>query len=109
MFFHGAVWIAGNFENHKRLVRDLVVRSGAVAVFPEYTPVPEAQFPAKIQQAHSAAVWVSRHGDELAVDGSKLAVTGQQRGRQHGRRRHPHGARPRRRRTSSTSNCCGRP
>ena len=25
MFFHGAVWIAGNFENHARLVRDLVV------------------------------------------------------------------------------------
>jgi acetyl esterase len=31
MFFHGAVWIAGNFANHKRLVRDLVVGSGAVA------------------------------------------------------------------------------
>jgi acetyl esterase len=42
MFFHGAVWIAGNSENHKRLVRDLVVGSGAVAVFPEYTPVPTA-------------------------------------------------------------------
>ena len=76
MFFHGAVWIAGNFENHKRLVRDLVVGSGAVAVFPEYTPVPEARFPVQIEQAYSAAVWVSRHGDELAVDGSKLAVTG---------------------------------
>jgi acetyl esterase len=76
MFFHGAVWIAGNFENHKRLVRDLFVGSGAVAVFPEYTPVPEARFPVQIEQAYSAAVWVSRHGDELAVDGSKLAVTG---------------------------------
>jgi acetyl esterase len=76
MFFHGAVWIAGNFENHKRLVRDLVVGSGAVAVFPEYTPVPEARFPVQIEQGYSAAVWVSRHGDELAVDGSKLAVTG---------------------------------
>jgi acetyl esterase/lipase len=42
IFHHGAVWIASNFENHKRLVRDLVVGSGAVAVFPEYTPVPEA-------------------------------------------------------------------
>jgi acetyl esterase len=44
MFYHGAVWIAGNFENHKRLVRDLVVGSQAAAVFPEYTPVPDAQF-----------------------------------------------------------------
>ena len=76
MFFHGAVWIAGNFENHKRLVRDLVVGSGAVAVFPEYTPVPEARYPVQIEQAHAAAVWVSQHGDDLGVDGTKLAVTG---------------------------------
>jgi acetyl esterase len=76
MFFHGAVWIAGNFENHKRLVRDLVVGSGAVAVFPEYTPVPDARFPVQIEQAYAAAMWVSRHGDDLAVDGERLAVTG---------------------------------
>ena len=33
LFIHGGVWIAGDFENHKRLVRDLVVGSGAAAVF----------------------------------------------------------------------------
>jgi acetyl esterase/lipase len=76
MFFHGAVWIAGNFANHKRLVRDLVVGSGAVAVFPEYTPVPEAMFPVQIEQAYAATVWVSQNGEDLSVDGSKLAVTG---------------------------------
>jgi acetyl esterase len=76
MFFHGAVWIAGNFENHKRLVRDLVVGSGAVAVFPEYTPVPEAQYPVQIEQAHAAAVWVAQNAEEIDVDGSKMAVTG---------------------------------
>jgi acetyl esterase len=76
MFFHGAVWIAGNFENHKRLVRDLVVGSGAVAVFPEYTPVPEAQYPVQIEQAYAAATWVAKNADEISVDGSKMAVTG---------------------------------
>jgi acetyl esterase len=76
MFFHGAVWIAGNFENHKRLVRDLVVGSGAVAVFPEYTPVPDAQYPVQIEQAYAATAWVSQHGGELGVDGGRLAVTG---------------------------------
>jgi acetyl esterase/lipase len=76
MFFHGAVWIAGNFENHKRLVRDLVVGSGAVAVFPEYTPVPEARYPVQIEQAHAAAVWVTKNAAEIDVDASKMAVTG---------------------------------
>jgi acetyl esterase len=76
MFFHGAVWIAGNFENHKRLVRDLVVGSQAAAVFVEYTPVPEAQFPVQIDQAYQSTVWASEHGDDIGVDGSKLAVCG---------------------------------
>jgi acetyl esterase len=43
MFFHGGGWVLGDFPTHQRLVRDLVVESGAVAVFPDYTPSPEAQ------------------------------------------------------------------
>jgi acetyl esterase len=76
MFYHGAVWIAGNFENHKRLVRDLVVGSQAAAVFVEYTPVPEARFPVQINEAYESAVWVTGHGDDIGVDSSKLAVCG---------------------------------
>ena len=76
MFFHGAVWIAGNFENHKRLVRDLVVGSRAAAVFLEYTPVPEAQFPVQINQAYESTLWVTEHGDEIGLDSGRLAVSG---------------------------------
>jgi acetyl esterase/lipase len=76
MFYHGAVWIAGNFENHKRLVRDLVVGSQAAAVFVEYTPVPDARFPVQINEAYESAVWVTEHGDDIGVDSSKLAVSG---------------------------------
>jgi acetyl esterase len=74
MFFHGAVWIAGNFENHRRLVRDLVVGSGAIAVFPEYTPVPEARYPVQIEQAYAATAWASRHFEArpLAVCGNSV-------------------------------------
>ncbi|ANI90521.1 alpha/beta hydrolase [Arachidicoccus ginsenosidimutans] len=76
MFFHGGGWILGDYPTHKRLVRDLVVNSGAVAVFPDYTPSPEAHFPVAINQAYAATKWVSEHGDEIAVNGSKLAVAG---------------------------------
>jgi acetyl esterase/lipase len=76
MFFHGAVWIAGNFENHTRLVRDLVVGSQAAAVFVEYTPVPDARFPVQIEQAYEAAVWVTENGPDIGVKSDRLAVTG---------------------------------
>jgi acetyl esterase len=76
IFFHGAVWIAGNFENHARLVRDLVVGSQAAAVFVEYTPVPDARFPVQLEQAYESAVWVSEHGADIGVKSDRLAVSG---------------------------------
>lgn len=76
LFIHGGVWIAGNFENHKRLVRDLVVGSGAAAVFVEYTPIPDAVFPTQVEQNYAAAKWVAENGKEIGVDGSRLAVAG---------------------------------
>ena len=76
MFFHGGGWILGDFQTHERLVRDLVVQSGAVAVFVNYTPSPEARYPVAINQAYAATKWVAEHGGEIGVDGSRLAVVG---------------------------------
>jgi acetyl esterase len=76
LFIHGGVWIAGNFENHKRFVRDLVVGSHAAAVFPEYTPIPDAVYPTQIEENYVAAKWVAAHGAEIGVDGSRMAVAG---------------------------------
>lgn len=76
LFIHGGVWIAGDFENHKRLVRDLVVRSGVVAVFVEYTPIPDAIFPTQIEQSYAVAKWLADHGAVIGVDGSRMAVAG---------------------------------
>lgn len=76
MFFHGGGWILGDFLTHKRLVRDLVVGSGAAAVFVNYTPSPEAHYPVAINQAYAATKWVAEHADEINVDASRLAVAG---------------------------------
>lgn len=76
MFFHGGGWVLGDFPTHKRLVRDLVVNSGAAAVFVNYTPSPEAHYPIAINQAYSATKWVAAHGAEINVDGKRLAVVG---------------------------------
>ncbi|NDI98907.1 alpha/beta hydrolase [Flavobacterium sp. LaA7.5] len=76
MFFHGGGWVLGDYPTHKRLVRDLVVASGAAAVFPDYTPSPEAQYPIAINQAYAATKWVAAHGTEIGIDGKNLAVVG---------------------------------
>lgn len=76
MFFHGGGWVLGDFPTHQRMVRDLVVNSGAAAVFVDYTPSPEAHYPVAINQAYAATNWVAQHGKEIGVDGKRLAVAG---------------------------------
>lgn len=75
-FIHGGVWIVGNFENHKRLLRDLVVGTGDVGVFVEYTPLPQAKFPTQLDESYAALQWVSKHAGEFGADGSRIAVAG---------------------------------
>jgi acetyl esterase/lipase len=76
LFIHGGVWIAGDFENHKRLVRDIAVGSNSAVVFVEYTPIPDAVFPTQLEESYTAAKWVAAHGDEIGVDGQRMAVAG---------------------------------
>lgn len=76
LFFHGGGWVLGDYPTHKRLVRDLVVASGYPAVFVEYTRSPEVKFPVALNQCYAATQWVARHGDEIDIDGSRIAVVG---------------------------------
>jgi acetyl esterase/lipase len=76
IYIHGGGWVLGDYPTHRRLVRDLVVDSGAVAVFPDYTPSPEARYPTAINQIYAATKWIAQHGDEIGVNGKNLAVVG---------------------------------
>ena len=76
MFFHGGGWVLGDYPTHERLIRDLVVGSGAAAIYVDYTPSPEARYPTAINQAYAATKWVADNGSKIGVDGSHLAVAG---------------------------------
>ncbi|MEL6656101.1 MAG: alpha/beta hydrolase [Bacteroidota bacterium] len=76
IFVHGGGWILGDYPTHKRMVRELVVRTGAVGVFVNYSPSPEKQFPTAINEIYAATKWVADNGDEINVDGSQLGIIG---------------------------------
>ena len=76
MFFHGGGWVLGDYPTHERLIHDLVLGSGAAAVYVDYTPSPEAKFPTAINQAYAATHWVAENGRQIGVDGKRLAVVG---------------------------------
>jgi acetyl esterase/lipase len=76
LFIHGGVWIVGNFQNHQRLLRDLVVGSGQIGVFVEYTPLPAAKYPTQLDESYAALKWVAAHAGEFGADGSRIAIAG---------------------------------
>jgi acetyl esterase len=76
IFIHGGGWVLGEFPTHLRMVRDLVVLSGAVGVHVNYTQTPDAAYPQAINEIYAATKWVAEHGAEIKVDGKRLAVVG---------------------------------
>lgn len=76
LFIHGGVWIVGNFQNHQRLLRDLVVGSNQIGVFVEYTPLPEAKFPTQLEESYAVLKWVAEHAREFGADGTRIAIAG---------------------------------
>jgi acetyl esterase/lipase len=76
LFIHGGVWIVGNFQNHQRLLRDLVVGSGQIGVFVEYTSLPAARYPTQLEESYAALKWVAAHASEVGADGNRIAVAG---------------------------------
>jgi acetyl esterase len=76
LYTHGAGWVFGDAHTHDRLVRDLAVGTGAAVVFPEYDRSPEVRYPVANEQSYSAARWVTEHGSEHDLDGSRIAIAG---------------------------------
>lgn len=76
IFIHGGGWVLGDYPTHRRMVHDLVVLSGAAGVFVNYTRTPDAKYPTAINEIYAATKWVAAHGNEINVDGKRLAVVG---------------------------------
>ncbi|MFJ5519240.1 alpha/beta hydrolase [Streptomyces griseoluteus] len=76
VYIHGGGWVLGSETTHDRLVRQLANGADAAVVFVNYTPSPEARYPVAIEQAYAASKWVAEHGQEIGVDGTRLAVAG---------------------------------
>ncbi|MGI9606913.1 MAG: alpha/beta hydrolase [Acidimicrobiales bacterium] len=76
VYFHGGGWVFGTLETHDAVCRAMCALSSAVVVSVDYRLAPESPFPAAPDDAEAATVWVIEHGDEIGVDGARVAVGG---------------------------------
>ncbi len=76
VFYHGGGWVQGSPDTHDGLCRILAKKAGAVVVSVDYRLAPEHVFPAAIDDAYAALLWVSENGKLLNIEPKKIAVAG---------------------------------
>lgn len=76
VYCHGGRFISGDLETHDPVCRDLAARSGCAIVAVDYRLAPEHRFPAALDDAYDAAMWVRVNGKELGIDTERVGVGG---------------------------------
>src|SRR5215213_10426179 len=75
-FFHGGGFIAGDLDTHDPLCRELAVASRTLLLAVNYRLAPEHPFPAGLEDAYDATVWLAGAAAELGANPHRLAVAG---------------------------------
>ncbi len=75
-FFHGGGFTQGSLDSHDRLCRELATASHALILSVDYRLAPEAPFPAGLEDAYDATVWLTVTAAEFGADPTRIAVAG---------------------------------
>lgn len=76
VYFHGGGWVVGGLDSHDGVTRYLCAHGRCIVVAVAYRLAPEHKFPAAVDDAWAATVFVHEHLAELGGDPARLAVGG---------------------------------
>lgn len=76
VYFHGGGFVFGNLDTHDAVCRAIAKESDAVVISVDYRLAPEHKFPAAVDDAHAATVWVASNAEHLGIDARSIVVGG---------------------------------
>jgi acetyl esterase len=76
VYFHGGGWVLGDLDSHDAVCRALANASNSIVVAVDYRLAPEHRFPAAVEDAYAATIWIWSHASELRVDRERISVSG---------------------------------
>ena len=76
VFYHGGGWAIGELDTYDSLCHLLANAGDCVVVSVDYRLSPDHRFPAGVEDAFAATVWVSQNAAELGIDPSRIVVGG---------------------------------
>lgn len=77
--FHGGGWVFGDLDTSDNVCRALATDANCVVVSVGYRLAPEHPYPAAVEDAWAATLWVADNLDDLGGNG-RIAVTGESAG-----------------------------
>lgn len=76
VYFHGGGFVIGDLDTHDGTARQHAAGADAIVVSVDYRLAPEHPYPAAVEDAWAATLWVAEHGAELGADTTRMALAG---------------------------------
>jgi acetyl esterase len=76
VYFHGGGWVVGSLDSHDGVARHLSRFGGCIVVSVDYRLAPEHPFPAAVDDAWAAMLWVREQAASMGGDAARIAVGG---------------------------------
>lgn len=76
VFFHGGGFVIGDLDSYDGTCRQHAVGTDAIVVSVDYRLAPEHPYPAAVEDAWAATLWVAEHAAEIGADPTRIAVAG---------------------------------
>jgi acetyl esterase len=80
VFLHGGGWVTGGLDSQDHIARGAANRSHGIVVSVDYRLAPEHRFPAGVEDAYTALLWVAEHAPDFGGDPTRLALLGESAG-----------------------------
>lgn len=76
VYFHGGGFVQGDLETHHESCKKLAAESGHIVIAVDYRLAPEHPYPAGVDDATAAYLWVVENAKSLGIDAAKIGVGG---------------------------------
>jgi len=76
VYFHGGGWVIGDLDSHDVVCRTLADHGELIVISVDYRLAPEHKFPAAVDDAIAATVWIADNAALLGIDAARISVGG---------------------------------